>query len=507
MSLFNKIGSVQTENKVPSYFLLLVGMFFFFFSCGRWVIPLATWIAPIFLLRYSRVGKPFKRLILLLILISISARFMLLDIVPSLLGPAMYALIFYYALLWFIPYMVDRFLYSNIKGFSATLIFPAINVIVEFLNTTFLGSWGSFAYSQSGNLPLLQIMSITGMWGVTFLVLWFGSVINFIWENNFEITKIKKEVVLYCSILLFVLFFGGARILFDDPESKTVRIDTYTPAKEFAPYSEVLNSKGISSSLELAIKDRKALKEMLDTMHSDMLKSTRNIARSGAKIILWPEGGTRVLMEDEENFLKSAAQLAEEEKIYFLPAYLSLPEKNPGINAENKSVMLSPDGNRVFTYLKTHPVPGSSDKQGDAIIPYNETKYGRIGTAICYDMDFTYLINKAGKQKIDIMLVPSWDWKAIDPLHTNMASFRAIENGFSLVRATGEGLSIAVDYHGKVLSRMDYFTSENQMMSAQVPITGVRTIYSFVGDTFAYLCFLLIFLLIINYVRQKRKST
>ncbi len=86
------------------------------------------------------------------------------------------------------------------------------------------------------------------------------------------------------------------------------------------------------------------------------------------------------------------------------------------------------------------------------------------------------------------MLVPSNDWPDIDPLHTQMASFRAIENGFSLVRITGNGLSAAFDYQGQVLAAVDYFTSGEQVMIAHLPIQGVTTIYSVVGDLFAWLC-------------------
>ena len=103
-------------------------------------------------------------------------------------------------------------------------------------------------------------------------------------------------------------------------------------------------------------------------------------------------------------------------------------------------------------------------------------------------MDFTSLIHQAGRKKADIMLVPAWDWKAIDPLHTIMATFRAIENGFSLVRQTGEGLSIAVNPIGKTLSSMDYFTAKNQEMTVQVPTKRIFTVYSCIGDLFAWLC-------------------
>ena len=164
--------------------------------------------------------------------------------------------------------------------------------------------------------------------------------------------------------------------------------------------------------------------------------------------------------------------------------------------------MLGPGGKIIWEYLKTHPVPGSTDVPGDGDLPVIDTPYGRLSNSICYDMDFTALIHQAGRKSTDIMLVPAWDWKAIDPLHANMASFRAIENGFSMVRQTGEGLSLAVDYHGRTLSAMDYFDSDSQVMVSNVPGTGLWTFYSEFGDIFAWICILIVLLRILPYTKK-----
>ncbi len=69
-----------------------------------------------------------------------------------------------------------------------------------------------------------------------------------------------------------------------------------------------------------------------------------------------------------------------------------------------------------------------------------------------------------------------------------MAAITAIGNGFSIIRPTFEGLSIAADYQGRVLAAMDDFTTEEVVMIADVPMEGVTTIYSQIGDLFAWLC-------------------
>ena len=86
------------------------------------------------------------------------------------------------------------------------------------------------------------------------------------------------------------------------------------------------------------------------------------------------------------------------------------------------------------------------------------------------------------------MFTPANDWKEFAPLHMQMATFRAIENGFSLVRPTSNGFSVAVDYRGRTLETVDYFASKDHVMISYVPTKGVRTVYSQVGDIFAWLC-------------------
>jgi apolipoprotein N-acyltransferase len=103
-------------------------------------------------------------------------------------------------------------------------------------------------------------------------------------------------------------------------------------------------------------------------------------------------------------------------------------------------------------------------------------------------MDFPGFLKQAGRLRTDIMLVPSNDWKEIDPWHSQMARFRAVEQGFNLVRHTSNGLSLATDYHGRVLNSMDHFTTTDRVLISHVPIQGVATIYSRIGDAFAWVC-------------------
>ena len=111
---------------------------------------------------------------------------------------------------------------------------------------------------------------------------------------------------------------------------------------------------------------------------------------------------------------------------------------------ENKFVMIEPTGQIAWEYLKARPTPGpeaAMSVKSDRRLRQLDTAYGKLSAAICYDTDFPRLMAQAGVQQADLVLSPAGDWRAIDPRHTEIASFRAIEQGFNLVRQSNGGLS------------------------------------------------------------------
>jgi apolipoprotein N-acyltransferase len=468
--------------------LLVVGMIMFVFSNGRWIIPFAAWLAPVFLLRFTRLQRARFGFPVLFVLIAVASRIMLFGIIPSLLGVLTYVLTLYYAILWFLPYLADRLIKPKLTGFIQTLVFPTAGVAAEYVNNLLYGSWASVAYTQFDHLALIQICSITGIWGVTFIVMWFASTANWIMERGLNWPSIRKGVVTFAATLSFVLIYGGLRLGIFPPSADIVVIASFTPTQELESYSMELENRGFSSSIHMAREDRASLSDLLDNLHNKIFEYNISLLNRDASLVLWPESAIRVLEENETDFLKRGRDLALEKEVYLLLAYFVIPKEDPARSGENKSVLINPEGNVEWEYLKAYPVPGSTDKAGDGVLPVTNTPFGKISSSICYDMDFTSLIYHAGKEHVDIMLVPAWDWEAIDPLHTRMAVFRAIENGFSMVRQTGEGLSIAVDYNGRTLASMDHFTTDDHAMISQIPVKGIRTIYAITGDLFAWLC-------------------
>ena len=156
---------------------------------------------------------------------------------------------------------------------------------------------------------------------------------------------------------------------------------------------------------------------------------------------------------------------------------------------ENKAFLITPSG-QVSEYLKNNLTPGDNHILGDGKVLMQKSKHGMLATIICQDTHTLSFVRQAGKANADIVLIPNHNWQSITPYVAIMPHFRAIEHGFSIIRADYHGLSNAVDFHGNVLAHMNDFTTEQRIMIVDMPTKGIQTLYSYIGDVFAWLCIL-----------------
>lgn len=169
---------------------------------------------------------------------------------------------------------------------------------------------------------------------------------------------------------------------------------------------------------------------------------------------------------------------------------------------ENKYLFIS-NGQVLDEYFKFHPVPGEGSIKGDRPSKVIEVNYGKVGGAICYDFDFPPLARELSKQGIELAVVPSSDWRGIDPFHSQMAVVRGIEGGYAVLRPARAATSMASDAYGRVRAAMNYFEENDKIMMASIPVKQVGTLYSKVGDIFVlflgiYLCFI-----VYKYIKYK----
>lgn len=494
---------MERYNHTLKYSALIIGAILMAFSGLNWHIGIAAWFAPVFLLYYTRQSK-FLGFLFFFIFISVSGavsqtgnNLFNIPVITIINGLS-------YGFAFTLVYFSERLLYQKGKGFYSTLIFPSVMVLFEFLISSMVGTWGIIAHTQFLFKPIVQLSTITGLFGITFLVCWFSSVLNWIFENKFNRSSIFKSLIIFGLIFLSIVLYGFIRISGNSTDSETVKVaavisetDIHRIASEEDSGLKELSENPSKEIPERVFADKVLIKEQIS--------NTITAAKEGSKIIVWNEISLILDRQQVDSLTEIIIEIAKTYRTYILTAYLEKADTFEIKPFNNKSVLISSEGKIVWEYLKSNLHPYAEVpiiNRGNDSIPFIDTEYGRIGNVICYDMDFTKLLQQTGKNSIDIMLVPSYDWEGITPLHANMAVFEAVQNGFSLIRSNGKGLNVICDDQGNILAKLNSLESDSKILYANIPIGTSSTIYSNIGHIFVFIVFLFFLMSIVLRIRS-----
>ncbi len=476
----NENVSIYPQYDRWSYLWLVIGGALMIFTAGNWPLSLAAWLGPLFMLRFMRSQKLLKGFLLSAAGVGIaytiafqgsaSPAIMPLPLFGALLG-VMYGLLF----------LVDRLLVQRLPeqgaaSFAGTLVFPCLMAGYELLwfNKLLFGSSGSWAYSLQSNLVLMQLISITGLWGLTFITSWFASTVNWAWERGFSWSETRRGALTYSSILLLVLAFGGLRLRFSEPPAGTVRVHS-TAAVGYAAnelYYELM---------PLLKTDRDAYRRLATSNYDAVIDAINHEARAGAQIVVLPEVAAVGAQEDLDTLITRVAQAAKTGKVYVGIGMVVLDTSI----SEPRLLIIDPSGEVVLNHLKYAYGMGTPISQVD--LQTVDTPYGRLSGVLCGDLDNPGVVSQAGRKGVDLLLVPATEIPGSGQWHARMAAFRAVENGFSLVRPTTEGVSLATDPYGRILASVDYFKADDRTFVAQIPTHRARTVFAAVGNLFGWL--------------------
>ncbi|WP_274911665.1 nitrilase-related carbon-nitrogen hydrolase [Streptomyces sp. WZ-12] len=452
---------------------------------GRWDIAAAAWLCPVLLLRFARTGRPWTGALVLWAANTAAAVFWVAESALG-LNPVVLLGVTGLAALLTLPFLLDRLLIGRLRPWAALLTFPAATAAAEFLITVlspFGTVYGSLAATQTGALPLLQLVSVTGSYGIGFLVAWCASTLNHLWEAG-SWASARRAVFTCAAALLAVVLAGGARLALASPTGPTVRIAGVTADAALVRTQKAQYARATGGPAGLVAHPPPGLRPAQRAVLDGLLAATRREAAAGAEIVVWPEEGARVLVGDEPAALAAAREQARRSRIY-LEVGLRVHTARAPSYGRNEALLIDPRGTVRWTYQKAHPIPGSETyTPGDGRVPTAATPYGRIANVICYDADFPGLM----RVPADLMLVPAHDWPEFGRVHTAKAAVRAVESGYALFRQDAEGVSAAFDDQGRTLATTDYFGTDRQATVAHVPLHGTTTVYDRIGDTFAWLC-------------------
>ena len=390
----------------------------------------------------------------------------------------------------------------------ALLIAPVFWVVLEFLRSyVFTGfPWSSMGYSQYKFLAVIQIADITGIYGVSFLIL----AVNGALADIFLIKRRIREMPLFPLSSTVIGFSALLLCIISTVIYGQIRLN------EDRTYKQVKASI-IQGNIEQAKKWEPSYQKAVIEIYKDLsLKATS----SSPLIIIWPETALPFFFETDRAYTKEFFDLQNKLDTYLLFGSVLIKgkaDKRPLLS--NSAVLLDKTGKVAYIYDKIHLVPfgeyvplqeilffinklvvGIGDyTHGDRYLRA-ESPFGDFAVLICYEIIFPGLVRKFYSHGGDFIVNitnDAWFGRTSGPFqHFSMAVFRAVENRKPVIRAANTGISGFIDSNGRIISKTNLF--QMTVLTVDIKTDSTRSFYTKYGDLFSYICVVFSIVLLTN---------
>ena len=400
---------------------------------------------------------------------------------------------------------------------AAFLSAPFLWVALEFLrsNLSFLAlPWALLAHSQYQSPTTIQIASVTGAYGVSFLIMAVNSAVCavvlplLISAADTQITYYRLpskrfRAVLFCTVVLFVtgtLVFGHLSISNQNTE-RHIKVAV------------------VQGNIDRE-KKRHLKKNGQHIMQRHELL-TMKAAADTPELIVWPEAATPGFLLKNKSLMRQMTTIIRQADTHFLIGSSEYAKfaGNPKDRSKtgNTALYFSPAGKILDQYLKIQLVPFGEYLPYQNIIPWPEfiapsqtyfevpgkdftlfeLDSNRFGVIICWEIVFPGLFRTFVKNGANFMLnITNEGWFGATALNqmVSISVFRAVENRVSLARAANTGISCFIDPFGRITGRVtnggqDKFV--DGFLTREIELSNTLTCYTLYGDFFAYLCILI----------------
>jgi apolipoprotein N-acyltransferase len=370
----------------------------------------------------------------------------------------------------------------------ACAIAPFLWTALEYFRTNIpiIGSsWDLSGYPAAHSLALLQITSVTGIYGLCFLIAAYGSLVAYaVLERSRRGWMIAAGV----TLLLVVVAAGGTYLIpAATPHYVAHLVQTNFPQSESYPADWL-------------------------TVHAGELDQLEKISVDAAKqepgIIIWPEVPAPFSLQ-EPLFAARASQIARDANNYFLVGVLDWKRAGGKFLAFNTAVLLDPTGQRIYSYDKIHLLPFGeyvplrgwltfakrltadiSDFTPGSSYSIAEMPQGKFGAFICYEAIFPSEVRRftaSGAQLLITISNDGWFGRSSAPeQHMFMARVRAVENRRWLLRDTNNGYTESIDPYGRTAAQLAI--DMRGQLTAPYDFRSDLTPYARFGDWFSWLC-------------------
>lgn len=329
------------------------------------------------------------------------------------------------------------------------------------------GTAADLAYTQLEFLPFLQLASITGPWGMTFLLqLVPAAAAVALHLRKSEPRHALRVAATIGGVLLLVLGYGTFR-LFEPAPHQTVKVGLIASD---SPENDFIVNAGA---------DAQRLLTAYATQASQL-------AARGAQVIVMPEKIANVRDSDIPLADPLFQAVASASGITIVVGEQHISPAAAGALKYNRARVYRPQMAPV-TYDKEHMLPPfeSNLTRGSEKVAFNWNG-AQLGVAICKDMDFTSMGLAYADLGAQLMLVPAWDFNSDRNWHGHMAIMRGVEGGFSLARVAKNGYLTVSDDRGRVVAEVRSDAAPFATLLADVPVEHSYTLFQRWGNAPAW---------------------
>jgi apolipoprotein N-acyltransferase len=438
-------------------------------------------------------------------------------------------------------------LYSSIFGFFFTLVAKRRGALLAFLSAPFVWvsleylrsnlfflalPWALLAHAQHDAPTIIQIASITGAYGVSFLIVlvnanlaliiltFAGKFRQFQFDSiNFPSTKVVASVSLVTSVLLAGVFVFGQIVLSRPNSGQNIRISVLQ--------GDVAQSKKWNPHYANAI-----MKKYINLSHM--------AATDNPRLIVWPEAATPGLILKNMKFYRDTTRMIRETGSYYLigsSEYPKFPKTPPKLDeVGNSAIFFNPEGKVLGQYFKRHLVPfveyipyQDSFDWPSFIVPRGKSSWevigkeftlfeidgGSFGVSICWESLFPHhfrqFVNKGAGFMINISSEAWFGVSAFQYQFLAATKFRAIENRISIARAGNYAISCFIDPYGRIMGRIPKNSYNNNSfgrgyLTQEVTFSSEKTFYTLYGDVFMFIVLGVTLLVITSLLLKSRKQ-
>jgi apolipoprotein N-acyltransferase len=370
--------------------------------------------------------------------------------------------------------------------------------------------WNLLGYPASNNLALLQLTTVTGIWGLSFLVAAFNALLAWTVHAPAPAPKIRATILAAIAAVILAIMAVAPRFVPQTTANHFARA-VQTDFPELMDYPQNWFASHVTDVREI---------EQLSLAPSN----------HPTDLLVWPEAPAPFSFEDPQ-FAQHASQLA----IHFHHPFLAgviewepAPEPSTTQHAAlapyNSAILIDPQGQKVFSYDKVHLVPFGEYEPfplihavvahfSDEVGGFRKgTKYSvahlpggyTFGTFICYEAIYPGEVRHFAADGANLFINISNDgWfgrSAAPEQHLRMARVRAVENRRWLLRVTNNGFTVSVDPYGRIFRALP--PDIRAAVDLPYDFGTDETIYTQFGDWFAWLCVLVSVILLATTSRK-----